>query len=409
MQSAMKILMLTNRVPYPLTDGGSLAIHYFIEGYIEAGISVSLLAMNTSRHFNNLQNLPSIYQQLDCFKTVNVNNNITIPGAINAFIKNKSYNVIRFEDINYQEALINCLNQETYDIIQLEGLFLTPYLSVIKAHSKAKIVLRSHNVEYQIWERLYQHNNFFIKKWYLKHLAKKLKEYEIEHLNQYDAIIPISDIDLLQLQKLGAIIPMKMIPFGIKINDVNIKKVQNPNQSKPVKLYHLAAMDWLPNQESLQWLLDKVVPILDTNNIEYELYIAGRNMPKHFFNYENSKIKIIGTVLDATQFESDKDILLVPLQSGGGVRIKIFQAMANGKAIITTSIGVEGITAIDNEHLLIADTPEAFAKKIQSLQQDPELINRLGKNSMDLIFNKYNRTQQINQLINWFQKTFNIQ
>src|SRR5690606_7963919 len=108
----MHILLLTNRVPYPLKDGGSLAMHYFIEGYMEAGVKVSLLAMNTSKHFIETDKLPAIYKKLEHFQTINVNNDIKIWNAfVNLFQPNKSYNIERFDNKDFHNALTKLLNE----------------------------------------------------------------------------------------------------------------------------------------------------------------------------------------------------------------------------------------------------------------------------------------------------------
>lgn len=394
--------MMTNRIPYPLQDGGSLAMHYFIEGYLQAGIDVSLLAMNTSKHHIDTNLLPDIYKSLSFFKTVFVNNNVTVAGAIKHLLINKSYNIARFENNDYALALKNCLLKSKYDIIQLESLFLTPYLPIIRQFSKAKIVLRSHNIEYKIWERLSKHAGFLPKKWYLRILAAQIKKYELKYLNEYDAILPISAVDEQQMKIDGATIPLYTQTFGVPVNTAS-PSFFNLTKNE-VNFYFLAAMDWLPNQESLLWLLQEVLPILDKRGIHYKINIAGKNMPSSFFQYASEKVIIEGAIADSHQFEQDKDVLLVPLLSGGGVRIKIFQALANAKAIITTAIGVEGIAVCDKEHVLIANSPAAFADSIIKLLEDKKLILKLQQNGYHLLQNNYNRVTQINALLLFYKQ-----
>ncbi len=172
----MKILQLVNRIPFPLNDGGSLGVHYYTQGFIDAGIDLSMLAMNTTRHWVDENRLPVLYRQLDHFVTVKVDNRIRpLPALLNLF-KRSSYNIDRFVTADYRNALIALLQKESFDIIQLESLFLVPYIPVIRQYSKAKVVIRQHNIEYRIWERLAAQAGNPLKQWYLALLARRLKK-----------------------------------------------------------------------------------------------------------------------------------------------------------------------------------------------------------------------------------------
>lgn len=396
----MKILQLTNRVPFPLNDGGNIGVHYYTAGYLEAGISLSMLAMNTSRHYVDTKLLPEIYGQLDHFVTVDVNNDIKPIDALKSLVRGTSYNIVRFISKEVENALIRLLQQEKFDIVQMEGLYLTPYVHVIRQHSQAKIAIRQHNIEYRIWERLAQQEPNFLKRKYLQLLAQRLRQFELQHINDYDLVLAISKQDQQLYQELGCQVPVYLHPFGVDINTFPY----SPGNTDPISLYHIGAMDWLPNQESVNWLLEKVMPLIRQQLPNTRLYLAGRNMPEYYFQHTWPNVEVLGEVPDAQAFERDKTLLLVPLQSGGGVRIKIFQGMAMGKCIITTSIGVEGIEARDEEHILIADTPENFAEKIISVSQQPERILQIGKAARQLIHGQYDRKQLIADLIKRYRE-----
>ncbi len=394
----MKILQINNRIPYPLNDGGNIGVFYYTQGYIDAGVELSLLAMNTIRHWVDTEQLPDIFNQLKRFKTVKIDNRITVYGALKSLIKGSSYNIDRFISKEFEQALIQMLQEDTYDIVQLESLFVTPYLKTIRKYSKAKIAIRQHNVEFKIWERLAQQEKSLLKKSYLKYLAAKMKAYELKHINDYDVVLPISTIDKNLLLQLGCTVPMFLHPFGIDVTYFSCI----PSNLQPVTLYHIGAMDWLPNQESVDWLLEKVMPLLFQKLPHVKLYLAGRNMPEPYLQLQFPNVVVVGEVADAKAFETDKTILLVPLQSGGGVRIKIFQGMAMGKCIITTDMGVEGIDATNNVHLYIANTPEAFVEKIEYLTQNTDKIHAVGQAARQLIEEKYNRQRLIHQLLQFY-------
>ncbi len=396
----MKILQLVNRIPYPLNDGGSIGIHYYTEGYIQAGVSLSMLAMNTFRHWVVLEDLPDIYGKLKHFVAVPVDNRVKVRDAFFNLFKGTSYNIDRFINPEFEQALIALLQKENFDIIQLEGLFVVPYLPVIRTYSKAKVVIRQHNIEFRIWERLAEQARNPFKKMYLRLLAKRLKRFELEHMQDYDLILPISREDEQFYKKLGHSSPVYLHPFGVDTDKIPFLPVSNAL----ISLYHIGAMDWQPNLESVNWLLEKIMPLLRTSLPEVKLYLAGRNMPDYYKQQHWDNVEVVGEVPDARAFEQDKSILLVPLLSGGGVRIKIFQAMAMGKAIVTTPIGVEGIEAEDGVHLMIADTPELFAAKIIELVSRPDQIRQLGTAARLLMSQRYDQKKLIIRLLERYRQ-----
>lgn len=384
-----------NRVPYPLHDGGAIGIHYYLEGFLEAGVSLSMLAMNTSRHYVDTAQLPPIYTRLQHFKAVAVDNSIRPAAALLSLLKGTSYNIERFVSAAYEAALIRLLQQERFDIVQLEGLYLTPYLPVIRRYSKARVVIRQHNIEFRIWERLAARSRNPLKKAYLSMLARRLKRFELNHMNGYDLVLPISEEDELFFKSLGAQSPTYLHPFGVDVQAIPFC----PAAAEPLSLYHIGAMDWLPNQESVNWLLEQVMPLIREQLPETKLYLAGRNMPAYYRERHWENVEILGEVPDALLFEQDKSILVVPLLSGGGVRIKIFQALAMGKTVITTSIGLEGIHASDGAEVFIADTPEAFAQKIIGAVRHPETVLSVGTAARRLIEARYDRRKLMEGLL----------
>ena len=396
----MHILVLCSRVPYPLHDGGNLAVSNLMEGLLDTGTRLSMLAMNTSRHRVDTRQLPPLFQRLDTFETVAVDNSIKPLAALRALISGRSYNLERFISATFEAALIALLKANQYDIILLEGLYVTPYLSAIRQHSKAKVCYRQHNVEFQIWERLARNNTNSLKKFYLGSLAKALRKYELKHINDYDSIAAISPVDAAIYQELGCTIPIVDIPYSLKV-----KASANSTAATPAvpRFYHIGAMDWQPNEEAIIWFLEKVWPLVIASAPEAQLFLAGRNMSAYFLEGSWANVHIIGEVPDADAFEADKQILVVPLQSGGGIRIKILEAMSKQKAVIATRVAMQGFhAAAGGEEVLLADKPADFAAACLALIQDPGQVQQLGSKAQKLIQTYYNQQLVINKLLQHF-------
>jgi len=395
----MKILQLVNRVPYPLNDGGNLAVHFYTEGFLKAGVSLSMLAMNTTKHWTATDKLPEIFSRLHFFDTVKVDNRVRPLPALGNLFSRKSYNISRFVSKDFERALTGLLRQQSFDIIQLEGLYLMPYIDIIRKFSKAKVILRQHNAEFVIWERLASRETKPLKKNYLRLLARRLKDFETKSLNKIDLILPISETDAAIFKKLGTFKPMLIQSFGFNMDNLPFV----PNNQPPISLYHIGAMDWLPNKEGILFFINKVMPLVVEKLPEIQLHLAGRNMPEYFHKKQWPNIIVHGEVPDATAFERDKSILIVPLLSGGGVRIKVFRAMALGKAVISTPVGVEGIKITNGRNAIIADTAEDMAKKIIELVNNPQRILTLGQNARHLMEQQYNQSKMIGELLQVYQ------
>jgi glycosyltransferase involved in cell wall biosynthesis len=291
------------------------------------------------------------------------------------------------------------LQNKDYDVIHLETLWVTPYIETIRKHSKAKIVLRSQNIEFMIWQRLAKDTKNLIKKWYLNLLAKRLKIYEHEVLNKFDAILTITDLDSEAYKKMGCTIPILHVPFGI---DVNKYTVDNSEIIKP-SVFHIGAMDWRPNADGINWFLKSIWTKVLEKNKTTKLYLAGRNMPEWLLNFKMENVVIEGEVVDSHKFINSKSIMIVPLNSGGGMRVKIIEGMAFGKTIISTAVGAEGIEYTNNKNILIANTADEFVDSILKCINDNNFSDLLGENARKLAETKYDNQLICNKLSDFYK------
>ncbi|MGE5425268.1 MAG: glycosyltransferase family 4 protein, partial [Syntrophothermus sp.] len=169
-------------------------------------------------------------------------------------------------------------------------------------------------------------------------------------------------------------------------------------------LFSIGAMDWMPNSEGIRWFLDEVWPLIHEKFPDLPYYIAGRHMPDWLTRCRRANVKVVGEVECARDFMHSKAIMIVPLLSGSGIRIKIIEGMAAGKCIVSTSIGAEGIHYEDGKNIKIADSPEAFADAV-SVLMDKESCLKMGREARKLIENEYRSDQIIAKLTSFYQKT----
>ncbi len=391
----MKILILCNKTPYPPKEGGPIAMNAIIEGLYRAGHDVKVLAVNSNKYNIRPEEIPEAYRKKTKIETVFINLSVQPHKALVNLFSGKSYHVERFISKDLESKLTEILLKEHYDIVQLETLYMSPYVDLIRKYSNARIVLRSHNIEHLIWERVAAITRNPLKKLYLKHLAKTLKNYELGMLNRYDGIATITKKDGETLRSLGCKIPLIAIPFGIDLS--GFKKNPGIEPEFP-SLFHLGSMNWMPNQEGIRWFLDEVWPRVHQAFPDLKFYVAGRNMPQWLVQTKLPNVIVTGEVDDAFAFMYSKAVEIVPLFSGSGIRIKIIEGMAAGKAIVSTTIGAEGINVESGKNILIADTPEEFAGAVKRVVSDKTLCQTLGENARKLIEQDHDNRKLIKKL-----------
>ena len=376
-----------------------MAMNSIITGLLEAGHQVKILAVNSKKYKVKESDIPEDYRVKTGIELIDVDLGIhPIKAFLNLFSK-KSYHVERFISPRFTERLAELLKKEHFDVVQLEMLYMAPYVSTIRAHSKAMVVLRAHNVEHKIWERIAKETKFFLKRWYINHLAKTLKEYELNALETVDGIAAITRKDAAFFRKYCSK-PIVDIPYGIYPEEFTPKF---EIEDKP-KFYHIGSMNWMPNEEGIRWFIDEVLPKTVEKVPDFVYHLAGRNMPEWLKELKDPHIHVVGEVPDAKAFVADHDVAIVPLLSGSGLRIKIIESMALGKTVITTRVGAEGILYNEDENLIIAENKAKMVEAIRSLNENPETAVRIGQAARKLVEETYDNRKIIARLLMFYEQ-----
>ena len=353
----MNILHLCNKVPFPGRDGSSIAMESLVNLELLAGHKVHVVALNTNKHGIAKpvsSNASIIFDYFD----INLS-----PNAIN-FLKHsfdkRSYFASRFFNSDVSEFIRKASSEA--DLIVVDGIFMSVYKD---CWGDKPFVIRTHNVEHQIWERTLVNSRFSLWKLFTNWQTKKLKKWEISMLKG-SRVWAITNEDSVNLKNIG-------------VENIDIYPCTfNPDSkwkfsgSKSSKVYHLGALDWEPNILGMKWFIEKVLPIISQ---EIEITIFSKEWPK--------KINIPKQVIwceslnDNIIFDN-YGIFIAPLLSGSGMRIKLLEAMSRGKAVVTSSIGGEGLKCVNGKHIVLADTADEFAKALSNLILDEEFRVNMG-------------------------------
>lgn len=391
----MKILQICQKPPLPLTDGGCIAFHSLTTGLLQAGHHVKVFTLFTDKHDFKPESMPEDYVQKTDIEGVYVDTNMNLVDVYCNFMTRDPYNLSRFFSVDVDIRLTRLLQKEKYDCIILESIFSSPYLPTIRRNVKTKVILRSHNIEHQIWNKLALGEKNIFKRIYLSYLSKKLYKAEIEAWRSVDGIACIS-YDDLQFTRALSQKPSYLLPVAMPVQPA----VQM--EGNKLRVYHIGSMDWLPNIEAINGFVENTLPAVLIEFPEFEFHIAGRKMPASLHNKKIPGIVSWGEVESAESFARNFQIMLVPLQSGSGIRIKILEAFAMGIAVISTKQGICGLDVEDRKEYYNAETPDEWVAALRELQ-NPEERKRIGKNAQDFMEESYSNSKIIQPLVHFIK------
>lgn len=395
----IKILQIAYRFAFPPTDGCTIGLWNLIEDIASLGIKVKVLALNTNKHYidyNSVKN--SIPYDIEICP-IDINTDIKYFDALkNLLFSSEPYNAIRFYSKELDEKLSQVLKSEKFDIVLIESPYLSYYIPTVRANSNALVAMRLYNIESEIWERVAGVEKNILKKIYLNLLCKRIKALELRALNQADVFVPVTQRDGDFFVANGIKKPMFVAQIGINNKFVN----KNTVKYDSIDFYFIGALDWQPNIQGLLWFLENIWCQVIKTQPEQIFTVAGRNASNDLVQKlkQHPNVNYIGEVPDAIEFMKSNSVMLVPLLSGSGMRVKIIEGMAAGSTIISTSIGAEGIDVTDKKNIIIADTPEEFINAMNKITTAQ--ISQIGNNAIEFIKENYEAIAIAKKLLEFY-------
>jgi glycosyltransferase involved in cell wall biosynthesis len=249
-------------------------------------------------------------------------------------------------------------------------------------------VLFQHNVESMIWERHAAVAASPLRRAYLRRQWHRMLAFERHQCRQFDHVVAVSPEDAEWFARAYGVRNVTSVPTGV---DTDYFQPADHGPQDPHALVFTGSMDWMPNGDAMQFFADDVLPGIAAELPDVTLSIVGRKPSPavRALAARHPRLSVTGTVPDVRPYLARARVFVVPLRIGGGTRLKIYEAMAMGKAIVSTSIGAEGLPVRHGEHLLIADTPAAFAAAVLRLLRDPEEAAALGVRAAQLVRSRF--------------------
>lgn len=370
----MRVVLLTSKPPYPILDGGCKATSRLLEELLQMDVEILHLAHSTHKHPGDKSAYPKNLNEIHFFGT---NTETSFFGFAKSYFKGTSYNLDRFNNEELNSFLKKELKSD--DILIVDSLFAAGVIE-LKMNCQ-KTILRSHNVEFKIWEDYSKDKKTtWIKRKLFGFLSRRLKKREIALSQQFDEIWTISKEDQQSFEKLG-LKQCKHIPVSLPVSTT-----ERNYQSD--EAFFLGSYTWGPNQEAI----DYIRSIYSAQNLSSKLHLVGG----HHTSFKSPTIVEHGFVEDLDQLLAQFGFLAAPIFSGSGVKIKILESMQAGIPVLTTELGSHGIE--DKRALCIAQSKEEFEVLLKQLISDESLREKYGKAGRQYV-QDFHHSRRVRELI----------
>jgi glycosyltransferase involved in cell wall biosynthesis len=380
----LRILFLSEVLPYPLDSGPKIRIYYVLK-QLSARHRVSLLSF--IRSAKELQHVPHLLGFCEDARTIPIKRSRLKDAfyLLLSFLSNRPFIILRDYVSEMRSAVETLVDTGGFDVVHADQLVMAQYAENL---SGVKKVLDEHNAVWTIVERLYAGEQNGLKRAVLRRECENLKRYEASVCHKFDQVLAVTEADRELLQSLTSndcnieVIPICTDPSAIPV-------VERAPGTK--RILYVGLMYWQPNVDGVLWFSKEVYPLIKREVQDAAFYIVGARPPRAVKGLARTPLDIVvtGYVEDLLPYWRDCAVFVVPLRAGGGMRVKIIEALSRGVPVVSTSVGCEGIDAQNGEHLLVADEPREFAEAVVEIVRNDELAARLGRNGRRLVEEKY--------------------
>ena len=297
------------------------------------------------------------------------------------------YAVAKYRSATYRNALERLVRERRFDAVVCD--FLPPIVN-LPAILPCPALLFTHNVEAEIWRRHTENATNPVTRFLLGEQWRRMLRFERAALERFDLVLCVSEADR---HTFGALYPdaLKAPAHVIKTGvDTDYFAPMTARASRPAHLVFTGSMDWLPNEDGMQYFVREILPRIRQVEPQTTLSIIGRApTPAVKRLAEIPGIEVTGRVDDVRPHIADGSVYIVPLRIGGGTRLKIFEAMSMGKAVVSTTVGAEGLPVTPGHDIVIADEPARFAQAVVHLIRDGELRRRIETEARRIVVDRY--------------------
>jgi len=380
----MNVLFLAPRLPWPLDTGGRLRTFNLFKQLSK----IARMHMVSFSFESRDEEWKKEIEKLGVRVTlVPAQESSSFQRAWNIAFKPLPHSIVKYQIPVMKQTLEDLTKSEHFDAIHIDHIHMAYYNDCFKG---IPCFLDAHNVEYKIWERCGEVEPMLIKKLLYYQQSSKMKIYEAIKTKEFKGVFTCSADDKKILSEITpGDVPIYVIPNGVDTEFNSPDPAQGSNEEEAIVF--TGSMNWLPNEDAITFFCSQILPLIWQKKESVKFYVVGKHpspMIKDLAR-RDPRVIITGRVDDVRPYIRRARVSIVPLRIGGGTRLKILEAMALSQAIVSTSIGAEGIEYTDGKNILVGDSPRDFADKVLALLNDPQKSKKIGMEGRKFVCEKY--------------------
>ncbi len=367
----MRILFVAPKIPWPATDGGRIAIYELVRHITERGHQAAFLGFGSPQSADEL----CAHASLLWARAVPHDTATRPVSALANLFSPLPYTAAKYKSGAMADAIRSALQEELFDLVQLENTHMGHYLGLVQRQNKPA-VLRLHNVESLLAAR-YARTVPPPLSWYVALQAERMYRFEARVCEQASLCLAITEEDAERVRRMAPDAQVAVSPAGVDLERFSPKLMSE----EPGTVVYVGSLNWPPNADSVRWFRTEIWPRILKEEPTAHWIIVGKDPPTDILRWpeEDRSITVTGFVEDIRPDLNRGSVVIVPLRSGGGMRLKILEAMASGKPVVSTPLGAEGIPARSGEEIVLAPPDRTFAVEVVRLLRQDSERKRIGK------------------------------
>jgi sugar transferase (PEP-CTERM/EpsH1 system associated) len=391
----MNLLFITPQIPYPPQHGGALRAYNLIRVLAQRH-AVTLLSF--ARSSDDLDRAGPLRDCCQHIETVPAPTRSRLRRALSVFLSPEPDLALRLVSVEFQARLDALLRESHFDVLQIEEIMLARYGLALNVEPRPRLVFDTYNAEYVLQQRAFETDVRDPRRWvgalYSLIQWRKLRRYEARVCRHFDCTVVVSQADAAALRALDPALPLMVVPNGVDVAHYT-DYVPGPNDLvlPPESLVFTGKMDFRPNVDAVLWFVDSVLPLIQQHVPDVRFYVVGQSpLPRVQALAANPAVIVTGRVPDVRPYIASAAVYVVPLRIGGGSRLKVLEALAMGRAVVSTSLGGEGYPLTADRELVISDEPAGFARAVMALLRDPARRAEFGQAGQRFAAERYDWT-----------------
>lgn len=394
----MKILYISPRIPYPLEEGNKVVIFNHLR-YLSKGNQITLLVLyQHKKELKDLDELKKYCYRLEAFKR---RGNLSILNFLLSLFSSRPYTVARYYSFSFAKRFRLLLESGRFDVVHIAYYYMGQYLSYVdpnKIPAQTLLVIDTHNIEHILYRRYSDLcSNIFLKIFLFVESAR-LRRYEAGIYKRFHRCFVFTEPDKRRLNHIcpSARVCVHLPPIETKIE---FSRYHNIREQESTLLFY-GRLRYFANEDAVRFFYWRVFPLVKKKFPNVKFRIVGGYATKYLRGLSrNRDVELLGYVEDIVAEIKRSTLVVVPLRMGGGIRIKILTAWLSSKAVISTSVGAEGLPYSDGDNIAIADEPGDFAEKIIWLLKNPRLRHDIGCAGYEVVKNKFDPEELVGDIL----------